>query len=107
MSAREVELSTLVGRKVRDADGRVVGRIEELCAEVALDEGSEYVIREFHVGHLGVIGRVAAGRFTRRFARLVRAGRYVRYVVPWELMDLSDLRRPRIRARLGALRAVE
>lgn len=106
MSARDVEVSTLVGRKVRDADGRIVGRIEELCAELALDEGSEYVVREFHVGRLGVVGRFARGRFLRRFLRLVGAGAYERYAVPWELMDLGDPRRPRVRARREALRPV-
>jgi sporulation protein YlmC with PRC-barrel domain len=99
MSAREIELSTLVGRKVRDANGRVVGRMEELCAEVALDEGSEYVVREFHVGNYGAFGLLAGGRFRRHFLlRLARVVRYRRYVVPWHLMDLTDPRRPRIRA---------
>ena len=70
MSGREIELGALVGRKVRDAEGRVLGRVKELVAEISLDEGSEYVVREFRVGS---------------------------YSVPWELMDLSDPERPRVR----------
>ena len=107
MSAREIELSTLVGRKVRDAEGRVVGRMEELCAEVALDEGSEYVVREFYVGHYGAFGLLAGGRFTRHFLRrLARLVHYRRYVVPWELLDLDDPRRPRIRANVSRLTVI-
>ncbi|HEY2067846.1 MAG TPA: hypothetical protein VGG84_17985 [Gemmatimonadaceae bacterium] len=104
MSGREIELSTLVGRKVRDAEGRVIGRMEELCAEVALDEGSEYVVRVFYVGHYGMVGRFAGGRFTRHFLRrLAHAVHYRRYVVPWELMDLGDPQRPRIRESVSRL----
>lgn len=103
MSDGEVELSTLVGRTVRDAGGRVVGRLEEVCAELSLDEGSEYVVREFHVGHYGAFGLLAGERFTRHLLqRLARLVGYRRYVVPWELMDLGDPRRPRIRGAQAA-----
>jgi sporulation protein YlmC with PRC-barrel domain len=104
MNGREIELDLLVGRTVRDVDGQVVGRLEELCAEVALDEGSEYVVREFHVGRYGVFGRLGEGRFTRHLLRKIqRAIGYRRYVVPWELMDLSDPERPRVRDRVSRL----
>lgn len=76
MSERQITLSALVGRKVRDADGEVVGRVKELTAEIALDEGSEYVVREFRVGS---------------------------HTVPWELLDLRDPANPRLRVSVTEL----
>ena len=97
--SREVKLSALIGRTVCDADGRAVGRLEEMRVEVALDEGSEYVVREVLVGHYGPFARLAGGHFSRYFLRLLRAfGRYRQIAVPWERIDLSDPERPYIRA---------
>ena len=78
MSGRLIEVSSLVRRKVRDADGRVVGRLEELHAEVAPDDPSEYEVRELRVG---------------------------RYTVPWEMMDLSDPEHPKLRVAISKLRS--
>ena len=45
MSARTVSLNDLVGRVVHDVEGRRIGRIEELEAEIELEgDGNEYVV---------------------------------------------------------------
>lgn len=108
MSERVVRIEQLVGRRVRDADGRDVGRIEELVAEIELHEhGRDYVVRELQVGHYPGLGIVAGTSLGRGLLRTLgsKSG-YVRYRVPWEAMDLADPERPRIRSRRGELERV-
>ena len=101
MTAREVRLERLLGRKVVDAAGEVIGRLEEAIAEV---RGSEHVVREFHVGKFAVLERLGSGLLGAELLRLVGGARaYEGYVVPWELMDLSDPDRPRVRVAKGEL----
>jgi sporulation protein YlmC with PRC-barrel domain len=97
MSTREILLNDLVGRTVHDVDGRAVGRIQELHAEIELHEhGNDYVVREFHIGIFGAFEALAGTRFTRMVMhRLSRFSGYRTYSVPWEQMDLSDPERPR------------
>jgi sporulation protein YlmC with PRC-barrel domain len=108
MSGRAISLSRLVGRKVRDADGRPVGRLEELVAEIELHEhGNDYVVVEFHVEVYGALEALAGSHFARHFLRLFGRGvGYRRYCIPWDLMDLSDPEHPRVTRRAGELRAV-
>jgi sporulation protein YlmC with PRC-barrel domain len=97
MSTRTVALSDLLGRVVRDADGRKIGRIEELSAEISLAEGrSDYVVTGFSVGHFKPFDVIATGNFVQQLVRRVtRATGYRRYEIPWDWMDLSDPARPR------------
>jgi hypothetical protein len=108
MTAREVWLSDLIGRLVRDVDGRRVGRIEELEAEVVLRAGrSDYVVMAYHVGAYGLLESLAGSGLARAMAR--RLGDVVGYTrrrIPWSWMDLTDVQHPRLRrtrAELGAL----
>lgn len=107
MSGREVTLSSLIGRRVRDADGVLVGRMEELCAEIELHRhGTDYVVREFHLGAFGWLEALAGAHVARALIRRLGAwGRYRRYVVPWDLMDLGDPANPRLRVRRAELRS--
>jgi hypothetical protein len=85
VSAREVYVSDLVGRRVLDADGRSIGRLEELVAEVELHvRGKDYVVTEFHVGAYGALEALAGARFARHLLRkLGKLVRYERRRVPW------------------------
>jgi sporulation protein YlmC with PRC-barrel domain len=98
MSAREVRVTELIGRRVRDATGRSIGRIEELICEIELrPEGRDYVVRELHVGAAGFLEAMAGSMLARGLLRTVgRGSGYTRYRVPWEAMDLADPERPRI-----------
>ena len=98
MSTRTVALHQLVGRSVRDADGRRIGRIEELKAEIVLERGgNEYVVTRFGVGRWGPFGAIANGRIVQQLVRrITRAAGYVHYDIPWDWMDLSDVERPRV-----------
>lgn len=94
--SREVPLHHLLGRTVRDPNGRKVGRLEELRAEIELHEdGNDYVVTEFHVGSFGAIESIAGPYFARLLLR--RLGRFVSYSnhrIPWDRIDLTDPRNP-------------
>ena len=108
MTAREVRLEHLLGRNVVDATGEVVGRLEEAIAEVRTHAGgSEHVVREFHVGKFAVLERLGAGPLGGGLLRLLGGKRfYEGYVVPWELMDLSDPERPVVRCVRSELQRI-
>jgi len=95
--SRELPLHRLLGRTVRDPRGRKVGRVEELRAEIQLnEEGNDYVVTEFHVGSFGAIESLAGPYFARLLLR--RLGRFAPYTnhrIPWDRIDLSDPRNPK------------
>lgn len=63
MSAHEVRVTDLIGRRVRDASGRSIGRIEELICEIEpCPGGRHHVMREFHIGAVGFLEAPAVGR---------------------------------------------
>ncbi len=105
MSVREVRAELLVGCRVVDSEGRVVGRLEEVVAEYVDDE---YVVREFHIGAFAAFERLGGGMLGRRFLRLIGGHRIYRgYVVPWRLMDLSDPDHPRLTVPKGELSPID
>lgn len=95
--SREVALHRLLGRTVLDPNGRKVGRIEELRAEIRLHEGAnDYVVTEFHVGSFGAVESLAGPYFARMLLhRLGRLVSYRRHEIPWNRMDLRDPRHPK------------
>jgi len=97
MNGGTIRLHHLVGRVVHGVDGRKLGRIEELSAEIELHaHGNEYVVREFHVGPLGALESLAGCRMARQLARVLRLRRREPYIIPWEQMDLTDPQNPRV-----------
>lgn len=99
MSGREIRVTELIGRRVRDVEGRAVGRVEELICEIALrPDGRDYVVREIHVGSTGFLEALTSGALMRSLVRTLGGSSTVtRYRVPWEAMDLSEPERPRLR----------
>ena len=105
MTPRELHLHHLVGRRVHDANGEPVGRIQELCAEIELHEhGNAYVVREFHVGTVGWIEGLLGGRFGRMVARVLQRRGPTQHAIPWELMDLTNPLHPRLTVSKSSLR---
>ncbi|NUR34481.1 MAG: hypothetical protein HOQ30_10765 [Gemmatimonadaceae bacterium] len=99
MSGREVRLERLVGRRVRDAGGRSIGRIEELICGIELHEhGRDYVVREFRVGTFGRLDALSGSTLVRELLKtLGRVSGYRERRVGWQLMDLGDPVHPRLR----------
>jgi sporulation protein YlmC with PRC-barrel domain len=101
MSVREIRVSELVGRRVRDRNGRSIGRVEELICEIELrPDGRDYVVRELHVGAAGLLEAIGGSALMRSLARtLGRGAGYTRHRVPWEVMNLTDPTRPTVTVR--------
>jgi hypothetical protein len=93
---REIRLSRLMGRRVRDVNGQPVGRLHELISEIALRPGGrDYLVREIHLRSIGVFDAVAGSAFTRHLLGRL-PGVLRRYRVRWDLVDFSDPDRPRL-----------
>jgi sporulation protein YlmC with PRC-barrel domain len=96
IAVREVALEQLLGRVVRSAAGRPVGRIEDLRVE---PDGDDYVVSEVILGELGFRARllgIAAQLPT--FAAVGLGRRYRTRSIPWQWLDLTDPERPQFRS---------
>lgn len=98
-SPRQIRAEDLMGRLVRDSEGERVGRIMEMRAEW---NGHDCVVLEFHLGVHAAFERLGGGPFWSSLIGLCGGGRAPR-VVPWQLMDLRDVRHPRLTCRKGEL----
>ena len=86
---RELRADLLIGRVVRDTNGRKVGRIEEIRAN---DDGE---VTEYLVGKQALVERLSAlGLFSHH-----KSG----YVIRWDQIDLSNPSRPRLTCDVGEL----
>ncbi|MEO8624540.1 MAG: hypothetical protein ABI625_25890 [bacterium] len=101
-TAREVHVERLLGRRVRDENGVVLGRLEEFLIETVDDEPA---VTEFHIGTAALIERIGAFFLKLPFIGVL-GGTPTEYRVAWNLMDLSDPRRPRVRAAKQQLHRV-
>jgi hypothetical protein len=93
---KTVHFELLLGRVVRDPDGKKAGRILAVRAE---PEGEDCVVMEYLLGAAALRTRLGltAGRLF---------GWHVRREplrIPWDLLDLRDPRKPRLRCSLAEL----
>jgi hypothetical protein len=100
MTSHEVRVGHLLGRRVTDAEGRRVGRIEEIRA---CREDDEAFVAEYMVGEYALLERLSLGALSRSLLRKV-PWLYTGYQIPWERMDLSDPVHPRLTCRRDELR---
>jgi len=99
MHPSEIHVEQILGRRVHDAENRVVGRLEELCVEVV---DGEYVVTEFLIGPEAVLERIGGFLIQLPLFNLIRVHRRD-HRVPWKLMDFADPHTPRIRVRRDEL----
>jgi hypothetical protein len=95
MAGREVRLEHLLGRVVRTAAGRAVGRIDDLRAE---PDGEDYVVTDVVLGELGF--RAWLFSLTAQLPTFQSLGLRQRSrvrAIPWRWIDLSDPEHPRFR----------
>ena len=85
---KTVRFELLLGRVVRDPDGKKAGRILEVRVE---PEGEDRVVTEYLLGAAALKARLglSAGREPLR--------------IPWDLLDLRDPGKPRLRCALAEL----
>jgi hypothetical protein len=100
VTTREIQVQRLLGRKARDVDGRVAGRVEEL---VVKKDGDEYVVLEFHLGPAAAFERIAAVAGQLPLLKHIPLGARVVCRVRWDQMDLTDLEHPRVTVRRDEL----
>ena len=84
---REIHLERLLGRRVHDNQGRVIGRIEEF--RLAVVDGVT-IIAEFHLGPDALWERLGGAALHLPFFRALPV-RPRRKQIVWRHMDLSDL----------------
>jgi hypothetical protein len=89
MSASEVHLERLIGRRVRDAGGKPVGRIEDVLAERV---DLECVVQEYHLGPYALLERLSV-----QVTRILRGRKREPTRVRWDELDLSDVEHPVLR----------
>ena len=102
-TVRELRVESLLGHRLRGVDGKSLGRIEEVIAEI---RGTDWIVVEVHVGPGALLARLAEltslvpvlGAFQRRIG--------ARHRVPWDQLDFTDPSRPRATVRQRDLERV-
>jgi hypothetical protein len=105
VTGREINLELLLNRRVYALNGKCVGRIEEVRAEM---RGGECVLTEYLVGVYALFERLAAWSIGRSILRTLQLKRKDGgYRVPWNELDLSDPLRPRLKCIVQELLPIE
>ncbi len=102
MATTEIHVEMLLGRRVFAKNGKTVGRLEELVADL---RKGECFVREFHLGSYALFERLAAMPIARVFLKLFGARK--RYRIPWDRLDLSNPERPRLLCSIKELEPVD
>jgi hypothetical protein len=94
MARRIVHLETLIGKKVYDPAGKCAGRIEEVRAHQTAD--GHCVLDDFLLGRGALLTRLSVPNLAGLFVHWLGsyASREATHCVPWDQLDLSDVRRP-------------
>lgn len=105
MAKKEINIELLLGRRVLALNGKAIGRLEEIHAEL---QKGECFIKEYRVGSYALFERLAALSIGRELLRLLGATRKGEgYRVPWNKMDLSDPQKPRLTCSVQELEQLE
>lgn len=96
--SNERRLEHLLGRKVYDTDGRVVGRLEEVRAE---REGEHYVVKDYLIGTAALFERLSIGTLG-----ILRSGGPRGYRARWDQLSIERADRPTLTVAVGELRAI-
>ena len=84
-----VHLEKIAAKKVRDADGKLAGRLEEVHADW---RGGECLVTHYTIA--------PRGTYVLRQMGFMKARAYV---VPWDRMDFSDPGKPKLNCRISEL----
>jgi hypothetical protein len=96
---KRIRIHKLLNRRVLDAGGKPVGRIEELRARV---RDGACVVEEYVLGREGLMERLSVSELSLVALGALGARRgFTGQRVAWEQMDLSDPHRPRLRSAPG------
>jgi sporulation protein YlmC with PRC-barrel domain len=98
---REVALELLLGRRVHDAQGAVVGRLEEIRAEW---RDTRVYVTEYLIGPAALLERLAIRWLP--ILRIPHERFRMGYVAEWHQLDISNPRQPRLRGLRDQLKRV-
>jgi hypothetical protein len=94
MAGKQINLELLLGRAVRSRDGQSIGRIEEIQAE---PRGSDFVVVEYHIGPPALLERLSGSTIGAAMLDLLHLrDRDKGRRVPWDKLDISNPRHPRL-----------
>ncbi len=93
---KHVHVELLLGKRVRDANDKVVGRIQSIRATW---KGNACVVDEYHLGTAALMEKLGISA-----KRLIGARNREPVRVPWDQLDLSDPERPRLKCTIDALK---
>ena len=101
MTSQQIHIEQLVGKRVFALNGRSVGRLEEIRAEVIQDH---CYVSEYLVGSYAMFERLSALSIGRAVLTLfnLRKGKHG-YRVTWDQLDLSNPEQPRLLCSVTAL----
>ena|SRR5947209_20177597 len=98
----DANIELLVGTTVFDVNGEKVGRIEELRAE---EVGNTCRIESYLIGTSALVERLSAWTLVRPINRALTSKHVTSmFEVPWQEMDLSDPKKPKLRVAKRDLR---
>jgi sporulation protein YlmC with PRC-barrel domain len=101
MKQRRLHVEHLLGRTLRDVDGRNAGRIEEIEVE---NTNRGCFVTAFVLGQKGLLKRLSFRGIGPLFLpSLANKGQMRAKEVPWEQLNLSNPQRPRLRCRKDEL----
>jgi sporulation protein YlmC with PRC-barrel domain len=98
---KEINAELLIGRKVCDANGEKVGRIEEFRVT---NTEKACLVEGYLVGTSALVDRLSAWTLIRPIDKALRGRAFSVYEIPWEQMDLSDPKHPKLRIPKSELR---
>jgi sporulation protein YlmC with PRC-barrel domain len=93
MARQEIHIERLLGKQVYTLNGRAIGRLEEVRAD--LNQGVASV-KEFEVGAYAIFERLSAWEIGRAILGLFGSRTKSGYSVKWHQLDLSDPERPKL-----------
>jgi hypothetical protein len=93
---RLVRVEDLMGRRVREPSGRVVGRIEEICVE---QRGDCLEVTEYHLGTGALLERLGV-------VRHLLGREAVTVIARWDQIDIRRANRPTLTCRREELKHV-
>jgi hypothetical protein len=100
---RRIHLEQLLGRKVKDPAGRTAGHIEEILADW---DGRTWTVQAYLLGRGGLADRLSIAGFSGLVVdSLGGYGNPTSQKVPWNQIDLTDPRHPRLRCSVDELKA--
>ena len=84
----EIRVELLIGKKVFDSNGELLGRLEEIHSR---PEGKDLVFEEYLVGTYGLLERLSVIPLRIPLLPFISSKKVQPlYKIPWDRLDLSD-----------------